>query len=126
MNPCELLNSRSGSLLPLKISWMECPEPAPGLQSWKCYRFNKAQLVMAFQMIIYCNWSKLENVCKALRGLWCKIPDHWTMGTRSFLREIYFEDKVRWVVKIRMPYEISGKSGGDDMSVERYNTERIR
>jgi len=49
------------------------------------------------------NWDEVTSLASSLKGgTSCHIPPHWAMGTRSFVKEVYFADHTRWTVKLLM------------------------
>ncbi len=87
------------------------PDRYPGIQTWTCFNCNCVQQASADRMNETVNWEEVMSVASSLKGgMSCHIPPHWAMGTRSFVKEVYFADRKRWTVKLLM------KLQGDDVS----------
>lgn len=76
-----------------------------GTLSWTSHNYTELQKKRFLEVIRAIDKGSIIQACKDKRGLTeigCTIPNRWSMGSRNLVFELYFDDEVRWVVKIWM------------------------
>ena len=76
-----------------------------GTLSWTSNNYTELQKTRFLEVIRAIDKASVIQACKEKRGvteIGCTIPNRWSMGSRNLVFELYFDDGLRWVVKIWM------------------------